>query len=142
MASVGGFLGYVNYRDPFLGKSLDYLLGIELKGGVLLEITMPEGALVSQQVVAGEARLALYASAFWAQDIRVEVVTRPPTSRELNIFAVDNSKIWNQIVFFLQLDSSGCQDLPAAGVVALVIGKKEEDQVFIGRNEAKIIFGM
>ena len=125
MASVGGFLGYVNYRDPFLGKFLDYLLGVELKGGVLLEITMPEGAVVSRQVAAGKARLAVYASAFWAQDIRVEVVTRPPTGRELRIFAVDNSKIWNQIVFFLQLDSSGCQDLPAAGVVALVIGKKE-----------------
>lgn len=125
MASVGGFLGYVNYRDPFFGKSLDYLLGVELKGGVLLEITMPEEALVSRQVTAGQARLAAYASVFWGQDIRVEVVTRPPTGRELRIFAVDNSKIWNQIVFFLQLDSAGCQDLPSAGVVALVIGKKE-----------------
>ncbi|RLB69879.1 MAG: hypothetical protein DRH03_07890 [Deltaproteobacteria bacterium] len=125
MASVAGFLGYVNYRDPFLGKSLDYLLGVELKGGVLLEIGMPEGAVVSRHVAAGRVRLGTYASAFWGQDIKVEVVTRPSTGRELRIFAVDNSKLWNQIVFFLQLDSAGCQDLPAAGVVALVIGKKE-----------------
>ncbi|MCD6292023.1 MAG: hypothetical protein J7M09_01030, partial [Deltaproteobacteria bacterium] len=96
-----------------------------LKGGVLLEISMPEGAVVSRQVAAGEARLGFYASAFWGHDVRVAVTTRPPSGPELRIFAIDNSKIWNQIAFFLQLDNSGCQDLPAAGVVALVIGKKE-----------------
>ncbi|MCD6292681.1 MAG: hypothetical protein J7M09_04395, partial [Deltaproteobacteria bacterium] len=90
MASVGGFLGYVNYRDPFLGKSLDYLLGLELKGGGLLEISMPEGTFVSQQVAAGEARLGLYASAFWGHNVRVAVITRPPSGPELRIFAIDN----------------------------------------------------
>ena len=125
MASVGGFLGYVNYRDPFLGKALDYLLGAGRKGEALLEIIMPEGAVASRYVAAGEVRLSRYASAFWGQEIGIEVVTRPPTGRELGLFPVDNSKLWNQITFFLQLDGSGCQDLPSAGVAALVIGKKE-----------------
>ncbi len=125
MASVAGFLGYVNYRDPFLGKALDYLLGAGLKGETLLEIIMPEGTVASRYVVAGQMRLSRYASAFWGKEIGTEVVTRPPADRELRLFPIDNSKLWNQIVFFLQLDGSSCQDLPSAGVAALVIGKKE-----------------
>ena len=125
MASVAGFLGYVNYRDPFLGKALDYLLGAGRQGEVLLEIIMPEGSTASRYVAAGQARLSRYASLFWGQEIRVEVVIRPPRGRELGLFPIDNSKLWNQIVFFLQLDGSGCQDLSSAGVAALVIGKKE-----------------
>ena len=125
MASVAGFLGYVNYREPFLGKALDYLLGAGLQGGVLLEIVMPEGATASRFVEAGQLRLSGYASAFWGSEVGVKIVTRPTLDHELRVFAVDNSKLWNQIAFFLQLDGSGCQDLASAGVVALVIGKKE-----------------
>ena len=125
MASVAGFLGYVNYREPFLGKALDYLFGAGFEGEAHLEIIMPEGTTASRYVAAGQARLSRYASAFWGHEVGVEVVTRPPTDRELRLFPVDNSKLWNQIVFFLTLDGSGCQDLPSAGVAALVIGKKE-----------------
>jgi len=125
MASVAGFLGYVNYREPFLGKALDYLIGAGLQGGTLLEIVMPEGSTASRFVEAGQARLSRYATAFWGSEIGVKLVFRPMLDRELRLFAVDNSKLWNQIAFFLQLDGSSCQDLPAAGVAALVIGKKE-----------------
>ena len=125
MASVAGFLGYVNYREPFLGKALDYLVGAGLQGGTQLEIVMPEGAIATRYVEAGQTRLSGYATSFWGSEIGVKVVTRLPTAPELRFFPIDNSKLWNQIVFFLQLDGSSCQDLPAAVVVALVIGKKE-----------------
>lgn len=124
MASVAGFLGYVNYRDPFLAKALDYLIGAGFKGGSLLEIIMPEGSTAKRIVEEGQLRLSGYASAFWGSEIVVKIVSRPTRAGELRLFPVDNSKLWNQIVFFLQLDGSSCQDLPGAGVVALVIGKK------------------
>ncbi len=147
MASVAGFLGYVNYREPFLGKALDYLFGAGLKSEARLEIIMPEGTTASQYVAAGQARLSRYASAFWGQVIGVEVVTRSSMDRELRLFSVDNSKLWNQIAFFLQLDESVCQDLPSAGVAALVIGKKEYRLLqksftpATGRDELKQLLG-
>jgi len=125
MATIGGFLGYVNYRDPFLGKSLDYLIGAGIKNDNRLQITMPEGATVGQNVFAARDRLKIYASAFFARKFTIEILFQPVVSRELRLFSVENSKFWNQIVFFLPFASSPCSDLPAAGVGALVIGKKE-----------------
>jgi hypothetical protein len=125
MATIGGFLGYVNYRDPFLGKSLDYLIGAGRKNGNLLQITMPEGAIVSQNIFDAKARLEIYASAFFAQTFAVEILFQSVPSRELQLFPVENSKLWNQIAFFLPFASSPCSDLPTAGVGALVIGKNE-----------------
>jgi len=125
MATIGGFLGYVNYRDPFLGKSLDYLIGAGRKNDNWLQITMPEGATVSQNVFAARARLEVYASAFFAQKLSVEILFQPGLSRDLRLFPIDNSKLWNQIAFFLPFASSPCSDLPTAGIGALVIGKKE-----------------
>ncbi|MCK5680108.1 hypothetical protein KAI46_04780 [bacterium] len=125
MATVAGFLGYVNYRDPFLSKSLDYLLGAGRSHENLLQITMPEGAVASRYVDAAKIKLEGYALAFFGQKIVVEVLLRPTSSREFKLFPVDNSKLWNQITFFLLFSNSGCGDLPAAGVGALVIGKSE-----------------
>jgi hypothetical protein len=125
MATIGGFLGYVNYRDPFLGKSLDYLIGAGRKNDNLLQITMPEGTTAGQNVFDARGRLEVYASAFFAQKLAVEILFQPVSNRELRLFPVDNSKLWNQIAFFLPFASSPCSDLPAAGVGALVIGKKE-----------------
>ncbi len=125
MATIGGFLGYVNYRDPFLGKSLDYLIGAGRKQDNLLQITMPEGTTVGQNVFAARDRLEIYASAFFARKLNVEIIFQPVVSSELRLFPVDNSKLWNQICFFLPFASSPCNDLPAAGIGALVIGKKE-----------------
>ena len=125
MATIGGFLGYVNYRDPFLGKSLDYLIGAGLKNDNRLQITMPEGATASQNVSTAKSRLEIYASAFFARKLTVEIIFQPVVSREMRLFPVDNSKLWNQITFFLPFAGSPCSDLPTAGVGALVIGKKE-----------------
>ncbi len=126
MATIGGFLGYVNYREPFLGKSLDYLIGAERKkNDNRLQITMPEGAVVSRNVSAAQDRLEIYASAFFAQEITVEILSQPVFGPELRLFPIDNSKLWNQIAFFIPFSGSACSDLPGAGVGALVIGKKE-----------------
>ncbi|MBN2808131.1 MAG: hypothetical protein JXR80_01420 [Deltaproteobacteria bacterium] len=125
MSSVAGFLGYVNYREPFLGKALDYLLGAGLQSGRVLEIIMPEGSTAARMVETGRERLAGYAAAFWGSGFEISVVTRSTREPELKLFPVDNSKIWNQIAFFLRLDGSSCQDLPAAGIAALIIGKNE-----------------
>ncbi len=125
MATIGGFLGYVNYRDPFLGKSLDYLIGASRKNNNLLQITMPEEATASQNVSAAKSRLEIYAAAFFAQKLTVEILFQPVPTRDLRLFPVDNSKLWNQISFFLPFASSPCSDLPTGGIGALVIGKKE-----------------
>ncbi len=125
MATIGGFFGYVNYRDPFLGKSLDYLIGAGRKNDNLLQITMPEEATASQNVSAAKSRLEIYAAAFFAQKLTVEILFQPVPTRDLRLFPVDNSKLWNQISFFLPFASSPCSDLPTSGIGALVIGKKE-----------------
>jgi len=124
MATIGGFLGYVHYREPFLGKSLDYLIGIGRKNN-RLQITMPEGAVVSRNVSEAKDRLEVYASVFFGQKIAVEILSQSVLSSELRLFPVDNSKLWNQIAFFMPFSGSSCDDLPGAGVGALVIGKKE-----------------
>lgn len=125
MATIGGFLGYVNYRDPFLGKSLDYLIGAGRNSDNLLQITMPEATTASQNVSSSKVKLETYASAFFGQKLAVEILFQAVPNRELRLFPVDNSKLWNQIAFFLTFASSPCSDLPTAGVGALVIGKSE-----------------
>ncbi|HDS16223.1 MAG TPA: hypothetical protein ENN66_06355 [Proteobacteria bacterium] len=129
MGSVAGYLGYVNYREPWLGKALDYLLGAARQGAERLEITMPEGSTAAGLVHDGRSRLSRYASLFWGTPLQVEVLTRAVAGPELTLFPVANSKLWNQIVFFLPLDGTVCQDLLARGVAALVIGKKEYRQL-------------
>jgi len=124
MATVSGFLGYVNYREPFLGKALDYLLGAGCKGadGEQLEIVMPEAAAVAEMVAAAEKRLSGYAGEFFGRPLSVAVVTRPSKGPELKIFPIESSKAWNQIAFFLRLDDD-CEDHAGSGIAALVIGK-------------------
>lgn len=125
MATIAGFLGYVNYRDPFLGKALDYLLGAGRNQDHILQITMPEDATASRYVSAAKDKLECYAAAFFGQELLVEVCLQTVSTRELRLFPVDNSKLWNQITFFLPFGNFGCDDLPGAGIGALVIGKNE-----------------
>jgi hypothetical protein len=125
MATLAGFLGYVNYRDPFLGKALDYLLTAGRKPGKPLQITMPEGTTAGRYVIAGRDKLNIYAAAFFGRETEVEILTRQVVNPDLNLFPIDNSKLWNQITFFLKFGKSGCDDLPGAGIGALVISKKE-----------------
>ncbi len=125
MATVAGFLGYVNYRAPFLGKALDYLIGAGRNRDDILQITMPEAAAATAYVNSAKARLEEYAAAFFARKIAVEITTQPVVNRELRLFPIDNSKLWNQITFFLVFGNGSCDDLPSAGVGALVIGKNE-----------------
>ncbi len=124
MATVAGFLGYVNYREPFLGKALDYLLGAGLKGGEkeLLEIVMPEPSTAAELVAAAEKRLGEYARDFFTRRLRVAVTLQSAPGTELKLFPVENSKAWNQVVYFLPLDD-GCEECVGPGFAALVIGK-------------------
>ena len=57
MATIAGFLGYINYRDPFLGKALDYLVGAGRSRDNILRITMPEGALAGDYVIKAQAQI-------------------------------------------------------------------------------------
>jgi hypothetical protein len=125
MATIAGFLGYINYRNPFLGKALDYLVGAGRNRENVLQITMPEGALASEYVSKAKVEIEQYATAFFGQRIAVEIRPQPPVNPDLKIFPVENSKLWNQITFFLIFGGTSCDDLPGAGVGALVIGKKE-----------------
>jgi hypothetical protein len=125
MATVAGFLGYVNYREPWLGKALDYLLAAGLQGPEKsrLEIVMPEASPPAGIAVAAASRLSGYAEAFFGRPVTVTVAVRPAAGPELKIFPVESSKAWNQIAFFLRLDN-GCEDHSGAGLAALVIAKK------------------
>ncbi|MCD6269256.1 MAG: hypothetical protein J7J71_03885 [Deltaproteobacteria bacterium] len=125
MATIAGFLGYINYRNPFLGKSLDYLVGAGRNRNNILQITMPEGAVVTDYVSTARAEIEKYARVFFGQKVAVEIRTEPGLSPDLRLFPVENSKLWNQITFFLMFGGVDCDDLPGAGVGGLVIGKKE-----------------
>jgi len=76
MATVAGFLGYVNYREPWLGKALDYLLAAGLQGPEKsrLEIVMPEASPPAGIAVAAASRLSGYAEAFFGRPVTVTAV--------------------------------------------------------------------
>lgn len=154
MATVAGFLGYVNYREPYLGKALDYLRGAGLAKPGRLEITMPAGAAATEIVLHERSALEKFAVAYWRQPVEVAVLEAPQTAMELTLFPVENSKLWNQIAFFLPLTDDGCEDLAATGVAALVVGKPdyrkmlaeydpmagiEAQQELIARHQAEFI---
>jgi hypothetical protein len=127
MATVGGFLGYVSYRDPWLGKALDYLLGAACQGAEKehLEILLPEGSVAAELVTARHDSLSGYAAEFFGRRMALKLVLQPPPAGELRLFPIESSKEWNQILFFLgPAGAAGCDELPAAAAVGLVIGKR------------------
>ncbi len=127
MASVGGFVGYVNYREPYLGKALDYLTGAGFRGAgrETLEIVMPDSGVAGELVEKGKRRLSRLAAEFFGHPLEIVVCRRPAPASELKLFPIESSKAWNQILFFLPAAAGGCQDVSGNAIAALAIGKKE-----------------
>ncbi|MCK4378196.1 MAG: hypothetical protein KAW01_02565 [Deltaproteobacteria bacterium] len=120
MGTLAEFLAYVQIKEPFLGKALDYLLAASLEKQQVT-IVLPEASIPLAMVMARRRLLQQLADDFWLESRLVNIHTRE-VSGELRLFALEASKYWNDLVFFLPVGEScdkrvGSQ-LLAAGIIA------------------------
>jgi len=120
MGTLAEFLAYVQIKEPFLGKALDYLLTASLEKKQVT-IVLPEASIPLVMVMDRRQLLQRLADHFWPESRKVNICTRE-VSGELRLFPLEASKYWNDLVFFLPLGES-CDkinngQLLAAGIIA------------------------
>jgi len=120
MGTLAEFLAYVQIKEPFLGKALDYLLAASLEKQELT-IVLPKDSIPFGLVMDRRQLLQQLADHFWPESRLVNIHTRE-VSGELRLFPLEASKYWNDLVFFLPMGES-CDKMAnsqqlAAGVIA------------------------
>jgi hypothetical protein len=120
MGTLAEFLAYVQIKEPFLGKALDYLLAASLEKQ-RVTIVLPKASIPLAMVMARRQLLQQLADDFWSESRLVNIHTRE-VSGELRLFPPEASKYWNDLVFFLPMgkscDKMANGQLLAAGVIA------------------------
>lgn len=120
MGTLAEFLAYVQIKEPFLGKALDYLLAASLEKQQVT-IVLPKDSIPLAMVVDRQQLLQQLADHFWLESRLVNIHTRE-VSGELRLFPLEASKYWNDLVFFLPLgescDKIAGSQLLAAGIIA------------------------
>ena len=120
MGTLAEFLAYVQIKEPFLGKSLDYLLAASLEKQQVT-IVLPKASIPLSMVMDRRQLLQQLVDHFWPDSRLVNIHTRE-VSGELRLFPLEASKYWNDLVFFLPTGES-CDtitnvQLLAAGIIA------------------------
>jgi len=121
MGTLAEFLAYVQIKEPFLGKALDYLLAASLEKKQVT-IVLPEASIPLTMVMARRQLLQQLADHFWPESRLVINIHTREVSGELRLFPLEASKYWNDLVFFLPMGES-CDkinngQLLAAGIIA------------------------
>jgi len=118
MGTLAEFIAYVQSKEPFLGKALDYLLAVSIEKQQL-NIVFPQDSIPLTMVRNRHQRLQQLADHFWSETRQVIIHTRE-ISGELRLFPVESSKYWNDLVFFLPRGES-CDKISASQLLAAAI---------------------
>ncbi|NIA19363.1 MAG: hypothetical protein GWP07_02865 [Xanthomonadaceae bacterium] len=120
MGTLAEFLAYVQIKEPFLGKALDYLLAASLEKQQVI-IVLPKASIPLAMVMDRRQLLQQWADYFWSKSRLVNIHIRE-VSGELRLFPLEASKYWNDLVFFLPMgescDKTANGQLLAAGIIA------------------------
>ncbi len=120
MGTLAEFIAYVQIKEPFLGKALDYLLAASLEKQQLT-IVLPKDSIPLAMVADRRQLLQQLAIRFWPESRSVEIESRE-VSGELRLFPLEASKYWNDLVFFLPMgescDKMANGQLLASGIIA------------------------
>jgi len=127
MGTLAEFLAYVQIKEPFLGKALDYLLAASLEKQQVT-IVLPKASIPLGMVMDRRQLLQQLADHFWPESRLVINIHTREVSGELRLFPLEASKYWNDLVFFLPMGENCDKITSGQLLVAGVIAKPEYEK--------------